>query len=85
MYRSTANGPFQKRRERRTAPDRWCCPRLRWRSLLSSRALATNPYIFAGRGDGPYRGFSQAKTAFDSKLPDIAPWVIHDLRRTAVH
>ena len=32
---------------------------------------------------GPYRGFSQAKTAFDGKLSDVAPWVIHDLRRTA--
>jgi integrase len=45
--------------------------------------LASNPYVFAGRGDGPYRGFSQAKTHFDSKLPDVKPWVIHDLRRTA--
>jgi len=45
--------------------------------------LASNPYIFAGRGDGPYCGFSQAKTRFDAKLPGTKPWVIHDLRRTA--
>jgi integrase len=45
--------------------------------------LAGNPYIFAGRGGGPYRGFSQAKAAFDAKLPDVPAWVIHDLRRSA--
>jgi integrase len=45
--------------------------------------LASNPYIFAGRGGGPYRGFSQAKAAFDAKLPDMPAWVIHDLRRSA--
>jgi integrase len=52
--------------------------------------LGDNPYVFAGRGNGPYRGFSQAKVAFDAKLPHdsekkplVAPWVIHDLRRTA--
>lgn len=43
-----------------------------------------NPYVFAGRGDGPYAGFSQGKTRFDAKLPpDMPAWVLHDLRRTA--
>ncbi len=51
--------------------------------IVKQSRLASNPYVFAGRGDRPYRGFSQAKTAFDRKLPDVAPWVIHDLRRTA--
>jgi integrase len=45
--------------------------------------LSSNPYVFAGRGDGPYRGFSQGKAAFDAKLPDVPVWVIHDLRRSA--
>ena len=45
--------------------------------------LEFNPYVFAGRGAGSYRGFSQAKVAFDARLPGVAPWVIHDLRRTA--
>src|SRR5262249_32967416 len=45
--------------------------------------LASNPYIFAGRGDGPYRGFSQAKLHFDAKLSGVKAWVIHDLRRSA--
>jgi integrase len=52
--------------------------------IVKQPRLASNPYVFAGRGDGPYRGFSQAKAAFDAKLPkDVAPWVIHDLRRSS--
>jgi integrase len=46
--------------------------------------LVSNPHVFAGRGDGPYRGFSPSKVALDAKLPAGTPeWVIHDLRRTA--
>lgn len=45
--------------------------------------LASNPFIFAGRGDHHYRALSRAKERFDAALPDLAPWVIHDLRRTA--
>jgi integrase len=51
--------------------------------IVKQPRLGDNPYVFAGRGNGPYRGFSQAKYAFDAKLPDVAPWVIHDCRRTA--
>jgi integrase len=46
--------------------------------------LGDNPHVFAGRGDGPYRGFSAGKVTLDSKLPAGTPaWVIHDLRRSA--
>jgi integrase len=45
--------------------------------------IGDNPYVFAGRGDGHFNGFSKAKAQFDAKLPGIAPWVIHDLRRTS--
>lgn len=45
--------------------------------------LGENHFVFAGRGDGPFAGFSQAKTRFDAKLFDVDPWVLHDLRRTA--
>jgi integrase len=47
--------------------------------------LANNPHVFASvRGAGPYRGFSAGKLSLDAKLPaDMAPWTIHDLRRTA--
>jgi integrase len=44
--------------------------------------FGSNPFVFAGRGDGHFNGFSPCKRAFDKKV-NIAPWVIHDLRRTA--
>ena len=45
--------------------------------------MGDNPFVFAGRGDSHFNGFSKAKRAFDDKLPDMPPWVLHDLRRTA--
>jgi integrase len=46
--------------------------------------LGDNPYVFAGRGDGPYNGFGKSKARLDGKLPEgTAAWTIHDLRRTA--
>jgi integrase len=45
--------------------------------------LASNPFVFAGRGQGAFNGFSKAKERFDAKLKGAAPWTIHDLRRTA--
>jgi len=45
--------------------------------------IADNPYVFAGRGTGPYNGFSQDKKNLDKKLAGMPHWVNHDLRRTA--
>jgi len=45
--------------------------------------LASNPYVFAGSGHGFIQGMSDRKAAFDAKLRGVAPYVIHDLRRTA--
>ena len=46
--------------------------------------LASNPFVFAGRATGPYRGWTAGKAALDAKLPPGVPqWQIHDLRRTA--
>ena len=51
--------------------------------------LGENPYVFAGRSDGPMNGYSKLKREFDAKLPRdaedkplVGPWTIHDLRRT---
>jgi integrase len=42
-----------------------------------------NPFVFAGRS-GSYRtGHSGAKSALDARVPEVQPWVLHDLRRTA--
>ena len=34
--------------------------------------VASNLHAFAGRGDGPFRGFSQGEARFDAKTPDVA-------------
>jgi len=44
--------------------------------------LGDNPYVFAGRGDTHISGYSKFKQALDAKLA-IAPWTLHDLRRSA--
>jgi integrase len=46
--------------------------------------VGNNPHVFAAtRGSGPFCGWGPAKAALDAKAPDVALWVIHDLRRTA--
>ena len=51
--------------------------------IIHSRPrLESNPYIFAGRTAGPLRNFYTGKARFDADVK-IAPWTIHDLRRTS--
>lgn len=49
--------------------------------------LTGNPYVFAGRHKSHFNGFSKSKAGFDEKCRQhgniSAPWVLHDLRRTA--
>ncbi|MFT3671585.1 tyrosine-type recombinase/integrase [Aestuariivirga sp.] len=54
--------------------------------------LNSNPFVFSGRGDVAFNGFSKCKARFDEGLPktkkceDAEPmprWTLHDLRRTA--
>jgi integrase len=47
-----------------------------------------NPYVFPGVAGGPFNNFAQAKVRLDQTLqaqPEgpMAPWVLHDLRRTS--
>ena len=44
--------------------------------------FASNPYVFAGEGSH-IKSWSRRKREFDAKLEGVAPWVLHDLRRTA--
>jgi integrase len=44
--------------------------------------LASNPFVFAGRGDGAISGFSKMKARLD-RLSGVSGWTVHDLRRTA--
>ena len=51
--------------------------------VIRARAkVESNPYIFAGRTTGPLRNFYTGKERFDADVK-MAPWTIHDLRRTA--
>jgi integrase len=50
--------------------------------IRAQAQIGDNPFVFAGRGNGPFQGTGYAKARFDAKLA-IAPWVLHDLRRTA--
>jgi integrase len=45
--------------------------------------LASNEYVFAGIGDSYIKGLTKRKSIFDRKLSGVAPFTIHDLRRTA--
>lgn len=67
--------------------------------IRAQHRLGDNPYVFPGRGNGHFKGWSPCKRAFDmlrvtrqaveqaGSNPDsvepLAPWTIHDLRRTA--
>jgi integrase len=52
-------------------------------AIIRAQPRTSNPYVLAGRWDGPFRGLARAKTRFDGKLPAMPPWTLHDLRRTA--
>ncbi len=46
-------------------------------------SLPKEGYVLRARGkETPFSGFSKAKPDFAKKLENLAPWVIHDLRRT---
>ncbi len=50
--------------------------------IRAQKRIGSNPYVFAGRGDGHFSGYGLLKRGIDEEA-GIAPWVIHDLRRTA--
>jgi integrase len=76
-----------ERREKGNA-ERLRLPQLALDVIAKQPRLAGNPYVFAvAGGRGHFNSFSQRKEELDKKLkqmlPDMPPWVIHDLRRTA--
>src|SRR6476659_3695778 len=50
--------------------------------IRSRPRFESNPYVFSGRSIGPLRNFYTGKERFDAEVK-IAPWTLHDLRRTA--
>ena len=57
--------------------------------IRAQKRIGDNPYVFAGRGEGHFKGFSPCKRAFDEKVTKaldgkvLERWTVHDLRRTA--
>jgi integrase len=45
--------------------------------------IAGQELLFSGSGKTAVSGFSSAKARLDVRMGGIAPWVLHDLRRTA--
>jgi integrase len=54
--------------------------------ILSALPTKASRYVFTTSGDTPISGFSKAKRRLDQAVADthgsIAPWTIHDLRRS---
>jgi integrase len=50
--------------------------------VIAAQPRTSSPYVFPSRG-GPFSSWSQCKHALDERLPDMPPFVLHDLRRTA--
>jgi integrase len=50
--------------------------------VRSQSRVGGNPYVFPGRGTGHSKGHQFLKRRIDEQA-QIAPWVIHDLRRTS--
>ncbi len=51
--------------------------------IQGHKRIGDNPYVFAGRGDGHFNGFSPCKRTFDEKVGNLPRWTLHDLRRSA--
>jgi integrase len=59
-------------------------PHLAMQIINSQPKLASNPFVFAGRGAANLHGAAgYHKADFGRRLPGMAPWTLHDLRRTA--
>jgi integrase len=57
-------------------------PPLAMKVLGRMPRMASNPYVFSGRGEGPLAGFSHRHAAFMA-LCGVDGWTLHDCRRTA--
>jgi integrase len=51
--------------------------------ILSLIPRPAGPECFVFGGDKPVSSFSRTKAELDAAMPGVAPWRIHDLRRTA--
>jgi integrase len=65
-------------------PDKLMLPPAALDLIKAQPRFKSSDFIFqAARGTGHLTGVSQLKAAFDAKLPPMANWTVHDLRRSA--
>jgi integrase len=57
-------------------------PKIAMEIIKAQPRFVSNPHVFAGRGDCYIQGQSKRKAQFDAKLTGVAPWTVHDLRRS---
>jgi integrase len=50
-------------------------------AAILGRQPRRGPYVFGKTGEAGFSGWSQSKAALDARLK-LAPWTLHDLRRT---
>lgn len=50
--------------------------------IQAQNQIGENPYVFAGRADGPINGMSKCKARLD-RASGVSGWRVHDLRRSA--
>jgi|GEM_PF-499040 len=59
-------------------------PQLALDIIDKQEGIASNPYVFAGRGGASFNHWSEAMAELRLQLPkDMPRWTLHDLRRTA--
>jgi integrase len=51
--------------------------------VAKTERLEGCPFVFSTTGTTPVSGFSKIKARLDAKMKGVAPWRLHDLRRTA--
>jgi integrase len=74
---SIPTGPGEK-----GTPGTLRLPPLAMGIITAQPRMAGNPHVFAGRGSGPHRGFSERHEALKARC-NVSGWTVHDLRRTA--
>lgn len=74
---------IQRSEREKGTPPSLLLPKAALDIINAQPKLASNPHVFAGLGSGPMQGMSKRKDRFDAKLNGVAPYTIHDLRRTS--
>jgi integrase len=85
-WQDIMDGVWHIRREVREkgAPERLLLPQLVRDVIEAQPRLAGTAYVFAGMTGGLFTSVHLRKRELDTKMPEgTAPWVLHDLRRTA--